>query len=477
MQKNNYGQQIGDFTKRNNVTILFILLTVLAFWASGTSLTFLVPELATRIGRNTFMVLSLLIPVVAGLGLNFGIVIGAISAQIAIFLVVLWGVEGLPGILLCAVIATPLAIIFGYLVGRLFNSMKGTEMIGGLVAGYFSDGLYQLLFLFILGGVIKINNSTLMISTGIGVKNAINLTGSLKYGLDNVPMIAILDVVFLAVLAGSIIIIGYRVIKKQDLRLKRQLTIFAPVALLYVLSFIPMISNFLMSTRLLLLNAVEIGVVIVAVYQIVWIIKDKKQNKDIQKRIVYIVIAAGVYGLTYVESVFSALVATRLPVLTFVCIGASCLFTQWFLNTKLGQEMRTVGQSRSVAASSGIDVDRVRIIAMIMSTVLASYGQIISLQNIGTVATYGSHQQVGLYAIAALLVGGASVNYATTKHAVLGIVLFHSLFILAPFAGKELMGNAQIGEYFRVFVAYGVIALALAMYAWKVRTGKDKVTR
>jgi simple sugar transport system permease protein len=30
-----------------------------------------------------------------------------------------------------------------------------------------------------------------------------------------------------------------------------------------------------------------------------------------------------------------------------------------------------------------------------------------------------------------------------------------------------LFNNAQIGEYFRVFVSYGVIALSLAMHAWK----------
>lgn len=472
MQEKNFGKQIGNAFKQNNVTILFVLLSVFAFWASGTTLTYLIPELMTRIGRNTFMVLSLLIPVVAGLGLNFGIVIGAISAQIAIFLVVLWGFEGLPGILMCALIATPLAILFGYLVGKLFNSMKGTEMIGGLVAGYFSDGLYQLLFLFILGGVIHIDNSSLMISTGVGVKNAINLTKSLKYGLDNVPMITILDVAFWTILVVSAIVVLYRVIRKKDLQIKNILKIFIPVAVLYGLSYIPLVGNFMMTTRLLLLNAIEFAVVAVVIYQIVGIIKDKKQQKDFKKRLVYIAIAAVAYGVTYIEPVYKALVATKLPVLTYMCIGGLCIFTQWFLNTKLGQEMRTVGQNRAVAAAAGIDVNKTRIIAMIMSTVLASYGQIISLQNIGTVATYGSHQQVGLYAIAALLVGGASVHYATTKHAVLGVVLFHSLFILAPLAGKALMGNAQIGEYFRVFVAYGVIALALAMYAWKTKNDK-----
>jgi len=29
------------------------------------------------------------------------------------------------------------------------------------------------------------------------------------------------------------------------------------------------------------------------------------------------------------------------------------------------------------------------------------------------------------------------------------------------------LGSAQIGEYFRVFVAYGVIGLSLGLHAWK----------
>ena len=474
-KENNVRKNINGFLIRNNVTILFIALSVLAFMVSGTTLTYLLPELVTRIGRNTFMILSLLIPVVAGLGLNFGIVIGAISAQISIFLVVLWGFEGPLGIILCVLIATPLAIFFGYLVGKLFNSMKGTEMIGGLVAGYFSDGLYQLLFLFILGGVIKINNSSLMISTGVGVKNAINLSRNLKYAIDDVSMLTILNITFGAVVIGSVITIIYRVIKKQEMQLPKLLKRVAPVIVAYALSYIPIVSKFLATPRLLLLNAIELAVVLTILYNLyIIIVKAKKDSAVIKKRVINIVIAGAVYGVTYIPALYAALIVVHLPVLTFIIIGALCLFMPWFLNTKLGQDMRTVGQSRSVATSAGINVDRTRIIAMIMSTVLASYGHIISLQNIGTVATYGSHQQVGLYAIAALLVGGASVHRATTKQAVLGIVLFHSLFILAPLAGKSLMGNAQIGEYFRVFVAYGVIALALAMHAWKIKGSKEK---
>jgi simple sugar transport system permease protein len=89
------------------------------------------------------------------------------------------------------------------------------------------------------------------------------------------------------------------------------------------------------------------------------------------------------------------------------------------------------------------------------------------MQNFGVMQVYGAHSQVGVYAIAALLVGGATVSRATVKHALLGVILFHSLFILAPIAGRQVMGSALIGEYFRVFVANAVIAVALIMHAWK----------
>ena len=57
---------------------------------------------------------------------------------------------------------------------------------------------------------------------------------------------------------------------------------------------------------------------------------------------------------------------------------------------------------------------------------------------------------------------------ATNRQALIGVLLFHTLFIVAPQAGKNLFDNAQLGEYFRVFVSYGVIALSLAMHAWKL---------
>lgn len=112
------------------------------------------------------------------------------------------------------------------------------------------------------------------------------------------------------------------------------------------------------------------------------------------------------------------------------------------LKTKLGQDMRTVGQNQDVAAAAGIDVDRTRIIAIIISTIFAAWGQIISLQNIGTMNVYSHHEQVGLLAVAAILVGGASISRATNAQAIIGVLLFHSLLAISPMAGTALFAEA-----------------------------------
>ncbi len=469
---------VRDFLFQNKVVFMFLVLCVGATIASKQPLTFVIPELFTRIARNSFIVLSLIIPVIAGMGLNFGIVIGAMAAQVAIFLTTYWGMTGFGGFAATVALSTPIAIFFGFLVGKLFNYMKGNEMIGGLVLGYFAEGLYQLLFLFIFGGVIKMNNPDLMIATGAGVKNTIDLKDTVKYALDTVPMLTIVEAGFYVVLLGLVCSAAFKMAKKQEVDWKSTALKALAAAAIYGLTFIKPVERFLSADRLLLLSAVELGCLVTILWQALqfakWKVQSSKADEDaspepfnMPKAIAYGALAAVIYGLTYVPTLYNVLIAVRLPVMTYLCIGGLCCFNNILMKTRLGQNMRTVGQSRTVANAAGINVDKTRIIAMIFSTVLACWGQLIFLQNVGTLSTYGAHTQVGQFAIAALLVGGASVQNATNKQALLGIVLFHTLFIVSPLAGKELFGDPAIGEYFRVFVSYGVIAMSLAMHAWK----------
>lgn len=405
--------RIRELARNNIVTIMFVVLCAVCLIFSGYSPSYVAYELFGRLSRNMFIVLSLIIPIVAGMGINFAITTGAMAAQIACLLVLEWGVPGIAGFLVAALLTVPLASLFGWLIGKLYNKMKGQEMIGGLVIGYFANGLYQLLFLFIFDNIIPINNPNLTITGSTGIANTMDLSreGGIASSLDKLWRLPFSQAVlaFTAVIA-VILVIGY--VKNHEKNSKRL--------------------------------GIQLGI---------------------------LAVAAAVCQTPPVKEVFSMV---NVPMITFACVAVLCIFNVVIMRTKLGQQFRAVGQSGTVANASGINVNHVRIIAIVFSTVLAGWGQLIFVQNMGAFQTYGAHGQVGLYAGAAILVGGASVVRATNTQALVGCVLFHLMFILAPAAGKNLFGDAAIGEYFRVFLCYGVIAVALVMHAWSAGAKKKK---
>jgi simple sugar transport system permease protein len=134
-----------------------------------------------------------------------------------------------------------------------------------------------------------------------------------------------------------------------------------------------------------------------------------------------------------------------------------------FLRSRTGRHMEAAGLYPRAAREAGLDVERLKRLAIVLSTVIAAIGQIIWVQNIGMLQTYVAHRNVGFLASAALLAGGATVRSAKLRHAIIGTAVFHAMFLLSPLAGQELTGSPAIGEYFRSFVTYGTICVALVL--------------
>ena len=357
MKNQNFGKKLLSFIGSNSVPILFIVICAVCIPISGFSASYLLNEIVTRMGRNVFLILCLLIPIMAGMGLNFGMTLGAMAAELALIMVSDWQIWGIPGVVLAMILSIPLSIALGTLCGKILNMAKGREMITSYIISFFMNGVYQLIVLYMMGPIIPIKHNNVKLPRGYGIRNSVDLI-NMRQCLDN-------------------------------------------------------------------LLAVRIG-------------------------------------------------GVKIPVLTFILIGLLCLFIIWFRKTKLGQDMRAVGQDMEVARDAGINVERTRIISIVMSTALAGFGMVIYLQNMGNIATYSSHSQIGMFCIAALLVGGASVDKASIGNVFLGVILFHTMFIVAPKAGATITGDSMIGEYFRVFVSYAVITVALIMYETKKRKVKSQ---
>ena len=126
---------LAEVLRANAVTIMFVILCIVGLAFSGQTVSYVMYELFSRLSRNAFIVLALILPIVAGMGINFAITIGAMAAQISALWVIEWGISGLPGFLTAMLMTVPIAGFFGYLIGNLLNKMKGQEMIGGLILG------------------------------------------------------------------------------------------------------------------------------------------------------------------------------------------------------------------------------------------------------------------------------------------------------------------------------------------------------
>ncbi len=409
--------QIKKIWKENVVTLVFIVLCLLGFAASGQTFSYVFSEVSSRLFRNFGLVFSLVIPVIAGIGLNFGIVLGAMAAQAAFIFVTHWRFQGVAALVLVALISTPLSILFGWLLGKLFNKTKGQEMITGMITGFFANGIYQLFFLVLIGTLIPMKDDRIMIYNGIGIKDTLKFEDSVANALDNIWKVRLDKIYWVFVLLGMVCL-GILIWKTREEKA-------------------PGYRN-----RLAVYGAWEAALLVVLALCL-W-------NGDVQM----------------------AMKFTSIPMVPLILMVLMGLMVNIVLKTKLGQDFRAIGTSQKVAAASGIDVDRTRIVAIILSTILAAWGQIIFLQNIGNFNTYSSHEKVSLFAVAAILVGGASTRKATVKQCIIGIILFHTLFVIAPLAGKALLNDAAYGEYFREAISYGVITLSLVLHISSRKKGK-----
>ena len=73
-----------------------------------------------------------------------------------------------------------------------------------------------------------------------------------------------------------------------------------------------------------------------------------------------------------------------------------------------------------------------------------------------------------------ILVGGATVSKATIPNCFAGVFLLHLMYIVVPRAGQNIFGDGNIGEYFRQFIGYGVIALSLVIHSWRTKRNEEK---
>ena len=150
----------------------------------------------------------------------------------------------------------------------------------------------------------------------------------------------------------------------------------------------------------------------------------------------------------------------RIPTGSLLVFALLALGMWAFLHTKTGTAMTAVGSNPAFAKAAGINVDKMRLISVIMSTWLGAVGILMYEQGFGFVQLYMGPFWMALPAVSAILIGGASVNKASIPNVIIGTFLFQGIVTMTPTVMNSAF-HMDMSEVIRIIVSNGMILYAL----------------
>ena len=165
----------------------FLLVLFIAAPIVGADFWMQVTNTINRFSWNAIMVLAMVPMVHSGCGLNFGLPLGIISGLLGATLSIEFGFHGFISFVMAIVIATPFAVLFGWVYGQLLNKLKGGEMMIATYVGFSSVSFMCMMWLLL---PYKSPNMVWGLA-GKGLRTTISLEGYYDKALANILQINI----------------------------------------------------------------------------------------------------------------------------------------------------------------------------------------------------------------------------------------------------------------------------------------------
>ncbi|QUH30871.1 ABC transporter permease subunit [Vallitalea guaymasensis] len=328
------------------ISILFIIVLVAAKF-QGLPMSMLLTDIIKRFGMYGILVLAMVPSIQSGVGPNFALPIGILCGLMGAVLSVEFGFVGVVALIAAILFAIPIALLIGYLYGKLLNVVKGSEMT---IATYTGFSMVQLMCIAWIA--LPFSNKKMVWPIGKGLRNTFTLDTTFGHILNN----------FWDFHIGGVHI---------------------PTGL--ILFFLLM-----------------------------------------------------------------------------------CFLVFLFTKSKTGIVILAAGMNPNFAEASGVNINRGRIIANMLSTVLGAIGIIIYSSSYGFVQLYGAPLMMAFPAVAAILIGGATAKRAKISHVIIGVLLFQGLLASSMPVANEMFPEGNVSEMIRMVVQNGIILYALT----KVKGGK-----
>lgn len=460
--------------------VIALLLLVLFILAPGVEVSIArsLSDILARFGMTATLVLAMVPMVQSGCGLNFGIQIGIIAGLLGSTFAMNVGLHGVPGFCLALIVTIALGTLFGLGYGALLNRVKGSEMTIALYVGW-----SVVAFMCIWWLLLPYKNPVMIWGYGgEGLRTTITTEGYWQHVLDDAWAIRVgskfkLDPQILAKLEQQAL--PAEVNAKLAELVEQETTVsflLTPKSLEGLRT--EGVSDEILDSLGLLVNQKFTGkqALLAAVKQQ----SDKARNLDQDVLFKYaenefmdktqfvntLETALGKEGVAQYGKLILAYAkageAFKFPTGTMLFIALLCGGVWAFFHTKTGTAVTAVGSNPEFARASGISMDRMRLISVVISTVLGGIGILLYQQSFGFIQLYLAPLWMSFPAVAAILIGGASIHKATITNVIVGTLLYQGIVAMTPSVINSLI-QSDISDVIRIISTHGIILYALTM--------------
>lgn len=211
--------------------------------------------------------------------------------------------------------------------------------------------------------------------------------------------------------------------------------------------------------------ATYIGFSFVALMNIMWLVLPFANPSSVQGfkgEGLRATISVEDYWIKSISGILSIKVTKYLTIPTgmIILFILMSLFVWLFFKTKTGTAITAVGSNQEYARAAGINVNKMRVISTAISTALASVGIVVYQQSFGFIQMFNAPNSFVFPSVAAILLGGASVNKATIVNVIIGTFLFQGILTMTPTVINSIV-QVDVSEIVRIVVSNGMIVYAL----------------
>jgi len=139
----------------------------------------------------------------------------------------------------------------------------------------------------------------------------------------------------------------------------------------------------------------------------------------------------------------------------------ACFLVWLFFRSKKGIAITAGGTNPMFANAAGLNVNRNRIYANMLSMALGAVGTVVYAQHFGFIQLYLFPMWFGFTCVAAVMIGGATVGKISIANVIVGCFIFLGLSANMPPVVNALFPGTDLPEALRSIVQNGVILYAL----------------